>query len=66
MADKTVNQMNTYEKIEAGIISLEEFTYGQVNLIKGLIKFSYLDGFQDGYKDLEGKIYQALNGETNG
>jgi|JI10StandDraft_1071094.scaffolds.fasta_scaffold774462_3 hypothetical protein len=66
MAEKTVNQMNTYEKIEAGVYILTEFTEAQVDFIKGLVKFSYTDGFRDGYNDLEGKIYKALNGDQNG
>lgn len=55
--------MTTIEKIEQGVISLAEFTDEQVNLIKSLVKFSYIDGYTEGYKELEGNIYLALNAE---
>lgn len=66
MAEKTQRQLTVIQQIDAGIIDLSEFTYGQVHLIKGLVKNSYLDGYYYGYNDLEGKIYKALNGETDG
>jgi hypothetical protein len=40
--------MSTIERIEKGHYNLSEFTEDQINLIKGLVKLSYQDGFIDG------------------
>ena len=40
--------MNTIEKIEKGHFNFSEFSEEQVNFIKGLVKFAYNDGLEDG------------------
>lgn len=56
--------MNTIEKIENGKFNFSEFTEEQVNFIKGLVKFAYNDGFEDGKAEIKDKIWKAIEAET--
>ena len=56
--------MNTIEKIENGKFNFSEFTEGQVNFIKGLVKFAYNDGLEDGKAEIKNKIWNAIEVET--
>ena len=56
--------MNTIDKIEEGHFNLSEFSEEQINFIKGLVKFSYNDGFEDGKAEIKDKIWNAIEAET--
>ena len=56
--------MNTIEKIEKGHFNFSEFSEEQINFIKGLVKFAYNDGLEDGIAEIKDKIWNAIEAET--
>jgi hypothetical protein len=62
-SSKKVNSMNTIEKIENGHFNFSEFTEEQVNFIKGLVKFSYNDGYEEGKTEIKNKIWNVIDSE---
>lgn len=56
--------MNTIEKIERGHFNFREFSEEQVNFIKGLVKFAYNDGVEDGKSEIKGRVWNAIEAET--
>ena len=56
--------MNTIEKIEKGHFNFSEFSEEQVNFIKGLVKFAYNDGLEDGKDGIKDRIWNAIEAET--
>lgn len=56
--------MNTIEKIEKGHFNFSEFSEEQVNFIKGLVKFAYNDGLEDGKDEIKDRIWNAIEAET--
>lgn len=52
--------MNTIEKIEKGFFNLHEFSEEQINFIKGLVIFSYNEGFEEGKSEIKDKIFNTL------
>ncbi|MFA5585565.1 MAG: hypothetical protein WDA02_03350 [Saccharofermentanales bacterium] len=56
--------MNTIEKIEKGHFNFSEFSEEQVNFIKGLVKFAYNDGLEDGKAEIKNRIWNAIEAET--
>ncbi len=56
--------MNTIEKIEKGHFNFREFSEEQVNFIKGLVKFAYNDGREDGKAEIKNRIWNAIEAET--
>ena len=55
--------MNTIEKIEKGHFDFSEFNEGQINFIKGLVKFAYNDGYEEGKAEIKNKIMDAMENE---
>jgi uncharacterized protein (DUF2164 family) len=62
-SSKKINEMNTIEKIEKGHFNFSEFTEEQINFIKGLVKFSYNDGLEDGKAEIKNKVWNALESD---
>ena len=62
-SSKKINDMNTIEKIENGHFNFSEFTEEQVNFIKGLVKFSYNDGYEEGKTEIKNKIWNVMESE---
>jgi hypothetical protein len=56
--------MNTIENIKKGHLNFSEFSEEQVNFIKGLVKFAYNDGVEDGKSEIKDKIWNAIKAET--
>lgn len=52
--------MNTIEKIENGHFDFSEFNEGQINFIKGLVKFAYKDGYEDGKSEIINAILSKI------
>ena len=55
--------MNIIEKIENGHFNFSEFNEGQINFIKGLVKFAYNDGYEEGKAEIKDKITTAMENE---
>lgn len=55
--------MNTIEKIEKGHFNFSEFSEEQINFIKGLVKFAYNDGVEDGKAEIKDKIWNVIEAE---
>lgn len=55
--------MNIIEKIENGHFNFSEFNEGQINFIKGLVKFAYNDGYEEGKVEVKDKITAAMENE---
>ena len=55
--------MNTIEQIENGYFNFSEFNEGQINFIKGLVKFAYNDGYEEGKAEIKYKITHAMENE---
>lgn len=55
--------MNTIEKIENGHFNFSEFNEGQINFIKGLVKFAYNDGYEEGKAEIKNKIMDAMEND---
>ena len=55
--------MNTIEKIENGHFNFSEFNEEQINFIKGLVKFAYNDGYEEGKAKIKDRITDAMENE---
>jgi hypothetical protein len=55
--------MNTIEKIDNGHLNLSEFSESQINFIKGIVKMSYNDGFEEGSNKIKSIVIKSLEEE---